>query len=83
MIKDIVRIDANVTMLHELFQKSDEEILRTHTMKDFNDIFTTVYGYKIPSRVGTKANALKQLKHYYHSLMRADALRAEGRRYTW
>lgn len=82
MVSDITRIDANVAMLKKLFQQSDEEILKSHKMKDLNDIFIQIYGYKIPNHIGTKANALKQLKHYYHSLMRADALRAEGRRYN-
>lgn len=82
MIKDIGRIDANVKLLSELFQKDDAQILKEKKMKDLNDIFIQVYGYKIPSYIGTKADALKQLRHYYHSIKRANAFSAEGRMHS-
>lgn len=78
---DIQRIDDNMKMLAELFQKDDEQILKENTMKDLSQIYMTVYGCKVPSYVSTKANALKQLHLYYHSIRRADALSALGRRY--
>lgn len=80
-MKDIERIDANIAILDILFQQPDDQILKTHKMKDLSDLFAKVYGYAMPSNIGTKANALKQLRRYYQSVMRADALRAAGKRY--
>ncbi|MCM1224631.1 MAG: hypothetical protein NC548_60310 [Lachnospiraceae bacterium] len=76
MVKDIERIDANVKMLRELFEKGDAQILKEKKMKDLNGIFVQVYGFKMPSHIQTKADALNQLRHYYLMVKRGAAFGA-------
>lgn len=70
------KIDQNMQMLSELFQKDDDTILRENTMKDLKDMLVRIYDglYPPSSYLSTKSKALQGLKEYYNSIRYTDAL---------